>query len=95
MKLNFNKPLLIKVKYLPFNYSGLSIYPFIIIQKNKLNFKLLKHEYIHFLQAKRQYVLLFYIRYMIQNLLVGYSLNIYELEADGKIKRKIKNKLLK
>jgi hypothetical protein len=95
MKLNFNKPILILVNHLPFNYSGISIYPFIIIQKDKLNFKLLKHEYIHYLQAKRQYVILFFVRYLIQNLLVGYSLNIYELEADGKVKPKIKTKLLK
>jgi hypothetical protein len=87
------KPILIYVKYLPLNFSGLSIYPFIIIEKNKKTFKLLKHEYIHFLQAKRMFFLLFWFRYFIQNIFIGYALNIYELEAKGQIKPQIKTKL--
>lgn len=80
------------VNYLPFNYSGLSIGIVIIIQKDKLSFGLLKHEYIHFLQWKRN-PLLFWIRYCLQQITVGYELNIYELEASNKIKshKKIKH----
>jgi hypothetical protein len=89
------KPIIIFVNYLPFNYSGLSIYPFIIIEKNQYSYKLLKHEYIHFLQSKRYTPIIFFIRYIMQLILVGYKLNIYELEADGKIKCKNKNKLSK
>jgi hypothetical protein len=76
---------------LPF-YSGISIYPFILIQKDKKSFKLLKHEYIHFLQQQRNFFIFFWIRYILQNIIVGYNLNIYELEASGKIKAHYKIK---
>jgi hypothetical protein len=80
-----NISIIIYVKKLPY-YSGISIYPFIFIEKKKKTFGLLKHEYIHFLQQKRTFFLIFWIRYLLQNLLVGYNLNVYELEASGKIK---------
>jgi hypothetical protein len=76
---------------LPF-YSGISIYPFILIQKDKKSFKLLKHEYIHYLQQQRNFFIFFWIRYILQNIIVGYNLNIYELEASGKIKAHYKIK---
>jgi hypothetical protein len=79
------KPILIYLKKIPF-YSGISIYPFIFIQKNQKSFKLIRHEYYHFLQQKRTFFLLFWVRYLWQNLTVGYNLNIYELEASQKIK---------
>ena len=87
------KPFLIYVKFLPFNYSGISIYPFIFIQKNKKTYKLIKHEYIHFKQAKRNTAFLFFLRYLFNLLIVGYSLNPFELEANGSIKPQIKTKL--
>jgi hypothetical protein len=89
------KPILIYVKKLPFNYSGLSIYPLIIIQQDKKSIKLLRHEYIHYQQAKRDGFLIFWIRYILLNILIGYSLNPYELEAKGQIKAQIKTKLIK
>jgi hypothetical protein len=85
------KPIVLYVKNLPY-YSGVSIYPFIIIQKNKKTISLLKHEYIHFLQQQRSIFFIFWIRYLLQNLIVGYNLNIYELEASGKIKAHYKLK---
>ena len=81
-----SKPVVILVNYLPFNISGLSCYPFIIIQKDRYTFGLLKHEYIHYLQAKRAGPVVFFIRYLLLLLLVGYKLNPFELEAAGKIK---------
>jgi hypothetical protein len=85
------KPFLIYCYKLPF-YSGISIYPFIFIQKDKKCFKLLKHEYIHFKQQQRNFFIFFWIRYILQNIIVGYNLNIYELEASGKIKAHYKIK---
>lgn len=79
------RPFIIYLKKLPF-YSGVSIFPFIFIQQDKKSFGLLKHEYIHFLQQKRNFFIIFWIRYILQNIIVGYNLNIYELEASGKIK---------
>jgi hypothetical protein len=83
--MSIKKPILIYLKRIPF-YSGISIYPFIFIQQDKRSFKLLKHEYFHFLQQKRTFFLVFWLRYLLQNLIVGYNLNIYELEASAKIK---------
>lgn len=80
-----NKPIIIYLKYLPY-FSGISIYPFIFIQINKKSYGLLKHEYIHFIQQKRMFFFIFWIRYLLQIILVGYKLNVYELEASGKIK---------
>ena len=85
------RPLIIYCNRLPL-YSGISIYPFILIQKDKKSFKLLKHEYIHFLQQQRNFFIFFWIRYILQNIIVGYNLNIYELEASGKIKAHYKIK---
>jgi hypothetical protein len=87
------KARLIKVKKLPFNYSGLSIYPFIIVQKDKKTFKLLRHELIHHQQAKRSGAIIFWIRYAIHNLITGYNLNPFELEANKQVKPQIKTKL--
>lgn len=86
------KPILFYVRYLPLGFSGLSIYPFIIIQKDKKSFKLLKHELIHFKQAQREFFLIFYIRYIINWIIIGYALNPYELEATSQIKPQIKTK---
>jgi hypothetical protein len=89
--MSIKKPILIYLKKIPF-YSGISIYPFIFIQKDKKSFKLLKHEYFHFIQQKRTFFFVFWLRYLLQNLIVGYNLNIYELEASGKIKPHFKIK---
>ena len=87
------KAKLIKVKKLPFNFSGMSIYPFIIVQQDKITFKLLRHELIHHRQAQRTGPIIFWIRYAVHNLLIGYALNPYELEATKQIKPQIKTKL--
>jgi len=79
------KPKIFYIKYIPF-FSGISIYPFIFIQSDKKSFGLIKHEYIHFLQQKRVLFFVFWIRYSLQILFVGYKLNVYELEASSKIK---------
>ena len=89
--MSIKKPILIYLKKIPF-YSGISIYPFIFIQKDKKSFKLLKHEYFHFIQQKRTFFFVFWRRYLLQNLIVGYNLNVFELEASGKIKPHFKIK---
>ena len=71
----------VKTIYLPFR--GICLAPFcIIIRKNyKGNFGLLRHEVIHWKQAKKMGYLFFYLRYLIQLLICGYDNMPIELEA--------------
>lgn len=64
-------------------WRGICLYPFCILIRNqyKGNFGLLRHEVIHWKQAKRMRAILFYLRYVIQFIIFGYDNMPMELEA--------------
>ena len=60
--------------------NGIAIFPFIFIA-DKNNKRVLKHELVHIEQQKKEWVILFLIKYIYYNLKYGYKNNPYEVAA--------------
>jgi len=77
------RPNIFYVKYLFSPYRAMTIPPIgIFIKKEyKGNKSILKHDLIHWHQYKKYGFILFYFRYFMQLLLIGYDLMPMEIEA--------------
>ena len=57
----------IKVKYIPFKFTGITIYPFIFFLKGRnINNTLVRHETIHLRQQSEMLLIFFYLFYAIE-----------------------------
>ena len=77
------QPKIIPVKWLPFNLRGATLPPFgIFIKHDHINNqKIINHDLIHWKQYKRMGLLLYYFRYAIQLIIIGYDTMPMEMEA--------------
>lgn len=77
------RPRIFYVTWLIAPYRAMTIPPFgIFVHVNhKGNFRILRHDYIHWLQYRRMGLILFYFRYFCQLLFIGYATMPMELEA--------------
>ena len=82
MKVKHN-PKIRYVKWLWGSYRAMTIPPFGIFVKKEFegNSKILEHDLIHWKQYQRMGLLLFYFRYFMQMLLIGYDTMPMEMEA--------------
>ncbi|MDD5151438.1 MAG: hypothetical protein PHC28_13350 [Flavobacterium sp.] len=82
-KFKKNSPKLFYVSFLIPPFRAMTIPPFgIFIKKEfKGNIQILKHDLIHWQQYKRMGLILFYLRYFIQLIFIGYDTMPMEVEA--------------
>lgn len=78
-----NDPKIYYVKYLLPPFRAMTIPPFGIFIKLKYkgNEQILKHDLIHWKQYKRMGLIMYYLRYFIQLIIIGYDTMPMELEA--------------
>jgi hypothetical protein len=76
-------PKIYYVKYLLPPFRAMTIPPFGIFIKSKYkgNTQILKHDLIHWKQYKRMGLIMYYLRYFIQLIIIGYDTMPMELEA--------------
>lgn len=76
-------PKIYYVKYLLPPFRAMTIPPFGIFIKSKYkgNEQILKHDLIHWKQYKRMGLIMYYLRYFIQLIIIGYDTMPMELEA--------------
>ncbi|MFL0077008.1 hypothetical protein [Tenacibaculum maritimum] len=77
------EPKIIYTKFIIPPFRGMTIPPFgIFIRKDlKNNKKIIEHDLIHWKQYKRMGIVMFYFRYFIQLLIIGYDTMPMEMEA--------------
>jgi hypothetical protein len=77
------QPKIITVKWLPFKLRGATLPPFGIFIKTEHvnNEKIINHDLIHWKQYKRMGLLMYYFRYIIQLIIIGYDTMPMEMEA--------------
>jgi hypothetical protein len=77
------KPKIYYVKSVLPPFRGMTVPPFgiFIIKDLKGNFSIIRHELIHWRQYQRMGLLLFYFRYFLQLLIIGYDFAPMEVEA--------------
>lgn len=77
------EPKIYYVKYLLPPFRAMTIPPFgiFINIKYKGNEQILKHDLIHWKQYKRMGLIMYYLRYFIQLIIIGYDTMPMELEA--------------
>ncbi len=70
-------------KRLPFNYNAQTIPPFgiVLLEKEKDNEMLLRHELVHWLQYQKTGAIIFYLKYVLQKAFYGYDKMPMEIEA--------------
>ena len=76
-------PKIYYVKYLLPPFRAMTIPPFGIFIKSKYkgNEQILKHDLIHWKQYRRMGLIMYYLRYFIQLIIIGYDTMPMELEA--------------
>jgi hypothetical protein len=81
-------PKIYYIKYLPFKFRGATIPPFgiFILTEHKDNIDILEHDLIHWKQYKRMGLIIYYLRYIVQLIFIGYDTMPMELEARQKEK---------
>jgi hypothetical protein len=79
----FKDPKIYYVKYLLPPFRAMTIPPFGIFIKLKYkgNKQILQHDLIHWKQYKRMGLIMYYLRYFIQLIIIGYDTMPMELEA--------------
>jgi hypothetical protein len=70
----------IKVRWLPGNFKGMTIAPF-ILYRGVLTESLKRHELVHIEQVKRHGWIKFYFLYLVYSIRYGYRNNPFEIEA--------------
>jgi len=77
------KPKIFYVNKLPGKFRGMTIPPIgiFILKKYEFDDKVLEHDLVHWKQYKRMGLFLFYFRYLMQYILIGYDLMPMEMEA--------------
>lgn len=77
------KPKIIYTKYIFPPFRGMTIPPFGIFIKKEFegDAKILEHDMVHWEQYKRMGLFMFYFRYFIQLIIIGYDTMPMEMEA--------------
>jgi len=85
-------PRLFHVRYIFPPFRAMTVPPFGIFIKleHKGNYHILEHDLIHWKQYERMGLLIFYLRYFIQLLIIGYDTMPMEMEARQNEKEKSK-----
>lgn len=76
-------PKIYYVDKLPGKFRGMTIPPIgiFILKKYQNDKKILEHDLVHWKQYKKMGFFLFYIRYIVQYIFIGYDLMPMEMEA--------------